>query len=81
MASGANRALVASRSSQQAVSPLTGFDHGYEAYRPALIAFCERDCLTQKAENLRRGVSLDYIDKRMIDALKAAIAVAQGMRP
>ncbi len=46
--------------------------HGYEAWRPALIAFYERDCLAQKAENLRRGCPLDYLDERAIDALKAA---------
>lgn len=69
---GADRALAASPSSRQGVSPLPGFDHGYEAYRPALIAFYERDCLAQKAENLRRGYPLDYLDKRAIDALRAA---------
>jgi hypothetical protein len=46
--------------------------YGYEAWREALATFCERDCLAQKAENLRRGVPLDYLDKRMIDALRAA---------
>lgn len=39
---------------------------------PALIAFYERDCLPQKAANLRNGAPLDYLDRRAIDALKAA---------
>ena len=53
-------------------SPPIGFDRGYEAWRPALIAFCERDELRQMADNLRRGQPLGYIEKRMIDALRAA---------
>ncbi len=44
----------------------------HEVWRPALIAYCERDCLTERAAGLRRGEPMDYIDHRMIDALKAA---------
>lgn len=69
---GANRALAASPSSRQGVSPLSGFDHGYGAWVEALCAFYERDCLPQKAANLRAGAPLDYLDRRAIEALKAA---------
>jgi hypothetical protein len=47
------------------------------AMRSALIAFYERDCLPQKAENLRRGAPLDYLDLRAIAALKAALEAIQ----
>jgi hypothetical protein len=69
--SGANRALVASRSNPQAVST-KGFDHGYDEWVEALCAFYERDCLPQKAANIRAGAPLDYLDRRAIDALRAA---------
>jgi hypothetical protein len=68
---GADRALVASRSNPQAVST-KGFDHGYEAWRPALIAFYEGDELPTKAALIRNGAPLDYLDRRAIDALRAA---------
>jgi hypothetical protein len=45
---------------------------GYEAWRPALIAFYERDELKQKALNLKNGASLDYLDRRCIEAMMAA---------
>lgn len=44
----------------------------YEAWRPALIAFYERDELRQKAANLKNGDALDYLDRRAIEALAAA---------
>jgi hypothetical protein len=48
----------------------------YEAWRPALIAFYERDELRQKALNLKNGVPLDYLDRRTIEALRAALDAA-----
>jgi hypothetical protein len=48
----------------------------YEAWRPALIAFYERDELRQKALNLKNGAPLDYLDKRAIDGLRAALDLA-----
>ena len=71
MASGANRALVASDQARAGLGP-SGFDHGYEEWRSALIAFYEGDCLPTKAALLRNGAPLDYLDRRAIDALKAA---------
>lgn len=44
----------------------------YEAWRPALIAFYERDELRTKARLLKDGQPLDYLDKRAIDGLAAA---------
>lgn len=44
----------------------------YEAWRPALIAFYERDELRTKARLLKDGCQLDYLDKRAIDGLVAA---------
>lgn len=44
----------------------------YESWRPALIAFYERDELRQKAANLKNGAALDYLDHRAIEALAAA---------
>jgi hypothetical protein len=44
-----------------------------ESWRPALIAFYERDEMPTKARLLRDGAPLDYLDHRAIDALKAAI--------
>jgi hypothetical protein len=43
-----------------------------EAWRPALIAFYERDELRQKARSLRDGAPFDYLDLRAIKALQAA---------
>lgn len=43
-----------------------------EAWRPALIAFYERDEAPTKAQMLRSGVPFDYLDHRTIKALKAA---------
>lgn len=68
---GANRALAASPSSRCASRPV-GFDHGYDAWVEPLCMFYERDCLPQKAANLRNGAPLDYLDRRAIDALQAA---------
>lgn len=48
----------------------------YETWRPALIAFYEGDCLPTKAQLIRNGAPLDYLDKRAIDALRAAFKVA-----
>ncbi len=45
----------------------------HEAWRAALIAYCEKDELRERAAGLRRGEPMDYIDHRMIDALKAAL--------
>lgn len=70
---GANPAFVASPSSRQGVST-KGFNRGEGAWVEALCTFYERDCLPQKAENIRRGAPLDYLDRRAIDALKAAFA-------
>ena len=72
---GADRALVASPPNPQAVST-KGLDHGYGEWVEALCVFYERDCLPQKAANLRNGAPLDYLDMRAIDALKAAFKVA-----
>jgi hypothetical protein len=47
-------------------------DHGYDAWVEALCAFYENDELPQKAANLRNGAPLDYLDRRAIDALRAA---------
>jgi hypothetical protein len=44
----------------------------YEVWRPALIAFYERDELRQKARSLRNGAPFDYLDRRSIEALAAA---------
>lgn len=49
-----------------------GFNPGEGAWVEALIAFYERDCLPQKAANLRNGAPLDYLDWRTINALKVA---------
>lgn len=42
----------------------------------ALCAFYEADCLPQKAWNIRHGAPLDHLDRRAIDALKAAFEKA-----
>lgn len=46
----------------------------YETWRPALIAFYERDELPTKAQRLRDGAPFDYLDLRAIRALEAALA-------
>lgn len=46
-----------------------------EAWRPALIAFYEKDCLPTKAWHLERGGEFDYLDLRAIEALRAAAEV------
>lgn len=43
-----------------------------EQWRPALIAFYERDEMPMKARHLKDGAPLDYLDLRTIDALEAA---------
>lgn len=68
---GANPAFVPTASSQQVVST-KGFNRGEGKWVAALCAFYERDCLPQKAANIRAGAPLDYLDLRAIDALKAA---------
>lgn len=67
----ADRALVASQSSLQAVST-KGFDHGEGDWVEALCIFYERDCLPQKAWNIRHGAPLDNLDRRAIEAMQAA---------
>lgn len=67
----ANRALVSDHASFAVDGP-AGFDHGEGAWVDALCAFYEADCLPQKAANIRNGAPLDYLDRRAIDALKAA---------
>lgn len=48
-----------------------------EAWKPALIAFYQRDGCPQSAENLERGwAPLDSGHYRLIEALKAAFEVA-----
>jgi hypothetical protein len=47
-------------------------DRGEDAWVEALCEFYERDCLPQKAWNIRHGAPLDYLDLRAIEALKAA---------
>lgn len=48
-----------------------------DAWRPALIAYYQADCCFMRAETLRNGWrELDTTDLRMIEALKAALAVA-----
>lgn len=49
------------------------FDQGDEAWRDALIAFYELDELPTKAARLRAGEPLDYLDRRTICALQAAV--------
>jgi hypothetical protein len=53
-------------------------DGEYEnEWLPALIAFYRADCSSQRAENLAKGwVEPDGYDLQMIEALKAALAVA-----
>lgn len=48
--------------------------NGYETWRPALIAFIQKDSpwMTQKLENLQRGDPLTAEDERTIRALQAA---------
>ena len=69
-------ALSRSRASHEAAPRLhpSGFDHGYEAWRPALIAFYEKDELPTKALCLKQGEPFDYLDLRAIRALEAALA-------
>jgi hypothetical protein len=58
---------------QAAARPVASrFDRGEDAWVEALCEFYERDCLPQKAANIRGGAPLDYLDLRAIDALKAA---------
>jgi len=47
-----------------------------EAWRPALIAFYERDEMPTKARLIRDGAPFDYLDIRTIEALKAATKLA-----
>jgi hypothetical protein len=68
---GADPAFVPTASSRQGVST-KGFNRGEDAWVEALCAFYERDCLPQKAANIRAGAPLDYLDRRAIDALRAA---------
>lgn len=50
----------------------------YEAWRPALIAFIERESpwMVQTLESLRRGDRLTAENKRQIEALADAFKVA-----
>lgn len=43
-----------------------------ETWRPALIAFYEKDEMPTKARRLRDGAPFDYLDIRTIKALQAA---------
>lgn len=70
---GADPALVNSAASRLRPS---GFDRGEEAWRKPLIAFYERDELPQRAANLRNGAAFDYMDRRTIKALQAAVIYA-----
>jgi hypothetical protein len=68
---GADRALALR------VKPASGLaasriDHGEDAWVEALCIFYEHDCMPQKAWNIRHGAPLDNLDRRAIDALKAA---------
>lgn len=46
----------------------------YEAWRPALVAFYRAECSFQSAENVGKfRFPLTNSDKRMIDALAAAL--------
>lgn len=47
-----------------------------EKWRRPLIAFYERDGLPQKALNLKAGAPLDFLDRRTIKALEAAVICA-----
>lgn len=47
-------------------------DRGEGAWVEALCEFYDHDCLPQKAANIRAGAPLDYLDRRAIEALKAA---------
>lgn len=69
--SGANRAL-ALRAEPASRLGASRIDHGYGEWAEALCAFYEADCLPQKAWNIRHGTPLDHLDRRTIDALKAA---------
>lgn len=44
-----------------------------EHWRPALIAFYQRDELPTKAARLRDGAPFDYLDLRTIQALEAVL--------
>jgi hypothetical protein len=44
-----------------------------EAWRQALIAFYERDEMPTKAAQLKAGEPFDYLDRRTITALQAAL--------
>lgn len=68
---GANPAL-ALRAKPASGLVASRIDRGEAAWVEALCIFYEHDCLPQKAENIRAGAPLDYIDRRAIDALKAA---------
>lgn len=48
-----------------------------EHWRPALVAFYERDELRQRALNLKNGAPFDYLDLRTIKALEAALEKAR----
>lgn len=67
----ANRAL-ALRAEPVSRLGASRIDHGEGVWVEALCAFYERDCLPQKAANIRNGAPLDYLDWRAINALKAA---------
>ena len=73
--SGAIRATQASPRANKLSRPF-GECHGYGEWVEALCVFYERDCLPQKAWNIRHGTPLDHLDRRTIDALKAALKVA-----
>lgn len=56
-------------------SILDGFDET-EAWRPALIAFWNADGWYARRDSMKRGDAFDYLDRRTIEALQAAVAKA-----
>lgn len=68
---GANPAL-ALRAKPASGLDASRIDRGEVAWVEALCIFYDLDCLPQKAANIRNGAPLDYLDRRAIDALKAA---------
>lgn len=71
MSSGANPATRASHRANELSRP-SGEYRGGGAWVEALCLFYDRDCMPQRAANIRAGAALDYLDIRTIEALKAA---------
>lgn len=70
-------AISGSRPAGQAPAGLDGsrFDPG-EAWRPALVAFYERDEQRMRAAALKSGLELSWLDRQVIKAIQAAVEAA-----